>query len=97
LDIEEILTINKIATNGTTPDVTLFIDVAMDELIDRKKRSGSSADRMESSGRAFYERVRRGYLAIAQESPSRVIPIDGNQPVEVIHEHIYRIISGRLS
>jgi dTMP kinase len=97
LDIEEILTINRIATNGTTPDVTLFIDVAMDELIDRKIRSGSSADRMESSGRAFYERVRRGYLAIAKECPSRVIPIDGNQPVEVIHEHIYRIIAGRLS
>jgi dTMP kinase len=97
LALDEIHAINRIATNGTSPDVTLFIDVAMEELINRKRLSGSSADRMESSGRAFYERVRQGYLAIAKECPSRVIPIDGNLPVEIIHEHIWQIIAGRLS
>jgi dTMP kinase len=97
LSLDEIHAINRIATNGTSPDLTLFIDVAMEELINRKRLSGSSADRMESSGRAFYERVRQGYLAIAKECPSRVIPIDGNLPVETIHEHIWQIIAGRLS
>jgi dTMP kinase len=96
LNLEEIHAINRIAVDGTTPDITLFIDVGMEELINRKRRSGSSVDRMESSGRAFYERVRQGYLEIAKESPSRVILIDGNQPVDTIQQDIWQIVSSRL-
>ncbi|MFI5251765.1 MAG: dTMP kinase [Bacteroidota bacterium] len=97
LDLAEIHAINRISTDGTTPDLTLFIDVTMDELIQRKIRAGIKADRMESSGSEFYEKVRKGYLTLAGELPQRIIPIDGNKSTEVVHEHIWQIVSSRFS
>lgn len=97
LDVAEIEILNRIASNGTTPEVTLFIDVATDALIERQRSSGSSADRMESSGRAFFERVRGGYLSLVEKYPHRMILINGEPPVEMVQDQIWKVVSQRLT
>lgn len=89
IDLQEILALNRIATSGTIPDLTVLVDIEVKEILRRRLKAGLSADRMESSGEKFYERVRSGYRAIAGLEPRRVVMFDGMQAVEVIHKAIW--------
>jgi len=97
IDLGDIRVMNSMATFGTVPDRTFLVDVGLDEVARRRKASGLSADRMESEGRAFFERVRKGYLAIAAAEPARVTVIDGSQGVEAIGQAIWRIVEQSIS
>ncbi len=96
LNIQEVEALNRIATSGTTPDLTLFVDVELAELRRRRVAAGVVDDRMEASGRQFYEAVQRGYLAIAGAEPHRVVTIDGMRPVEEIHKEIWNIVQKKF-
>jgi dTMP kinase len=95
LSLEDIASVNAIATQGTTPDLTLFIQVDREEILRRKKASGASLDRMESAGQMFYDRVRDGYLALAAKFPHRFIVVDGMQSVDAIHNTIWELFNSR--
>jgi dTMP kinase len=69
LPLDSISTINLLASHGLLPDITSFIDIPVDEVERRMVRQKTGADRMEISGRAFYERVRNGYLHLASVEP----------------------------
>jgi len=96
LDLEDVKTVNRIAAGGTTPDLTLFVDIEVDEIFKRQKAAGISADRMESSGRDFFERVRRGYIALAGAQAGSFLVIDGMRPVDEIHNEIVSIVQKRF-
>jgi dTMP kinase len=89
IDLAEIRVVNTLATFGAVPERTFLVDVGLEEIARRRKASGLSADRMESEGMAFFERVRRGYLAIAAGEPARIAVIDGARSVEEIHDEIW--------
>ena len=96
LDLDAVRRINAVATAGTDPDLTVLVDITVGEIEARKKASGSAVDRMENAGRAFYERVRKGYLAIAREQPGRFVIIDGMRHVNDIALDIRRAVEERL-
>ena len=90
LDLDAVRRINAVAAAGTDPDLTVLVDIPVDEIEVRKRASGSLPDRMESAGRAFYERVRRGYLTIARDQPGRFAVFDGMRNVNDIALDISR-------
>ncbi|HAL56052.1 MAG TPA: dTMP kinase [Bacteroidetes bacterium] len=96
LPIEDIKTINRAAADGLVPDVTLFIDIPVPEIERRMNQQKSKADRMESSGIAFYERVRQGYMQLANEE-TRFLVVNGLQPVDDIHEAIWLRVQQHLA
>ncbi len=96
INIEAITRINEIATSGTKPDITFFIDIPIDEITKRCLSTNASIDRMESSGEEFYKKVRQGYLEIAKHEPERFFVIDGLLSVDTIHETIWKIISKKV-
>ena len=93
LNIDGIRTLNTIATSGTSPDLTLFINVDLNELRRRRAAAGGIPDRMESSGDRFYESVQKGYAAIAQAEPRRCKIIDGMQSIENVYKEIRSIVT----
>jgi dTMP kinase len=97
LSMDAIRSINSAATQGVMPRLTFMIDLDLDELVRRKQQTGADADRMELSGRTFYEKVRLGYLQMAAAEPERFRVIDGAQPVEAIQEQIWNILSPLLA
>lgn len=96
LDLAEVRAINRIAVCGTTPDLTLFVDVSVEEVERRKAAAGLTADRMESAGNDFFGKVRRGYRQLAIAEPDRVVVIDGSRSIDEIRESIWRIVQTKL-
>lgn len=70
LPVSEVRELNRIATGGLVPDLTLLLDVDAADGLAQATTGG--ADRLEGAGLAFHERVRAGYLAIAAAEPDRV-------------------------
>ncbi len=89
LDLAQIHNLNKIATSGLKPDLTIVLDVDVET---SQKRVGSEKDRMESAGIEFFERVRKGFLEIAKQEPERVKVVDSTQSIEEIHKEILELV-----
>jgi len=72
--------INDFAVEGTIPDLTVLLDLDVEEGFQRVQQRKGPSDRMEQQDRGFYEAVRRGYLDLATANPGRfaVIPSGGS-------------------
>jgi len=96
---KEIETINTIATTGLKPDVTYIVDVPVVIGLDRL-HNGTKAediDRLESEDIDFHERVKTGYLELAEKEPERVVVIDGTKNVKAIHQDIMKDMKKRYN
>lgn len=93
LDLDTIQHINAAATGGTNPHLTIFVDIPVEEIERRRISAQLGSDRMESAGRAFFERVRNGYLEIVRREPARVVSVDGTASVEQVHQNVWRAVA----
>jgi dTMP kinase len=101
LDLEKVKTVIDFAVGETTPDLTLFLhvppEVSVERLYSRQTSLPFVRDRIEEADKSFFERVARGYEAIAAKEPQRVKFINGAQPVEIVHQNILEIVQPALS
>jgi dTMP kinase len=86
--------INEPATDGLVPDLTIVLDFCTEDGMDRINQSGRRIDRIEREAGAFHQRVRMGYLALAERSPGRYRVINANRPVEQVHRDIMMVAEG---
>ena len=75
-----------------SPDRTLVFDCPYE--ISVKRLSGKKLDRFESEDRAFFERVRNAYLALAKAEPARVRVIDASGDQASIRKAIQKELAG---
>jgi dTMP kinase len=92
LNLAAVEEINRFATDGLLPDLTLYVDIAPEEILRRKTQRGDADDRMELSGNRFYERVRNGYLEIARREPDRFIVVNGMPAIPTVREAVWRAL-----
>jgi dTMP kinase len=95
LDLEALRAITAFATGGLVPDITFLLDIPADEGLLRRKEHGGW-NRLDAYNLEFHQRVRQGYLALAQAEPQRWLTIDGRQSVEAIQQELQRVIAPRL-
>jgi len=86
IDRNIIDTITKYATFGLVPDLTFLIDMPAEIGLSRISRT--DADRLERESLEFHEKVRKGFLEIAEIEKERYIVVDGYKSIEEIHEFI---------
>jgi dTMP kinase len=79
-----IRTLAGIAHPGLAPDLTIVFDVPASIASARLAGRGAGQDRIESEDAAFFERVRRAYLAIAAREPGRVRIVDATRPASEV-------------
>lgn len=91
LDLAEVERLNRFATGGIRPDVTLILDVPVEVGTARQRKEGKTSDRMEREGRAFLERVRAGYLALIHRDPSARL-VDASGPEDQVHRAVAAIV-----
>ena len=85
LDFDLIEAANNIATQGLCPDLTVLLDISVEQGLARKRLR----DRFEREEIAFHQRVRRGYLEMAKKDPQRWTVIDGSLPKKEIERLIW--------
>ncbi len=96
INLEDVYAIHRIAINDCLPDLTFFLDIPFEESQRRKQLLNISADRIESMGKDFFEKVRQGYLLIQQKEPERFVVINGVGSPEQIHQKIVQIFIDKL-
>jgi dTMP kinase len=93
LDLAQVRTVIDFAVGDTRPDLTLLVQVSVEVSAERVRSRSSGQppvrDRIEAAGDAFFERVARGYEAIAAAEPGRVKRINGAQVLEVVEAEIW--------
>ena len=92
LDMAMLQNITRFATQNLKPDLTIYLDLPTEDGLRRKRKANAAGEgelnRMDQQAAAFYERVRQGYLQMAQVEAERWTVIDARQPVEQIHREI---------
>ncbi len=88
LDLEMVLQLNAIGAHRLIPDLTFIFDVTPHISAERMTLSGKAPDRMEKEKTAFHQRVRQGFLDIAQKEPERCCVLNGVETEKVIREKI---------
>jgi dTMP kinase len=86
--------LNLVATGGRKPDVTIVLDLPVEEGL---KRLGRNLDRIEAEDVEFHERVRQGYLEIARQEPERVKVVDATGSIQQTFAKVRVVIEGLLS
>ncbi len=97
LDLEMVRRVIDVAVGDTRPDLTLLLhvstEVSAERLRSRQANLPFIRDRIEEADRAFFERVARGYEAIAAAEPQRVRTIDATGPVEQVQSAVWRAVA----
>ncbi len=75
-DLETLRSLLNFSTGGLKPDLTLLLDLPVKMGFERKRDNSVEWNRLDAYDQAFHERVRQGYLALAEAEPERWIIID---------------------
>ena len=93
---EIVETMNNFAVGDMHPDVTFVLDVEPEEGLKRamlrNQKHSRGRDRIESESIDFHNRVREGYLKLAQEYPERVYLIKTDKDKNEVHEEIKKVV-----
>lgn len=101
LEVDVIRMLDRIATGGMRPDLTLLLDIGTTEGLSRARgrnaSSGLGAEaRFENEDLAFHDRVRQGYLSLANEEPERIRRVDASLSPEQVQREIQDIVGGLI-
>ena len=92
LDRDWIVRLNSFATDGLTPDLTVLLDV--DPAVGLARQRERSI--MEEETVPFHQRIRAGFLELAQAAPERFLVLDASRPPDAVHEDVWNAVSARL-
>jgi dTMP kinase len=96
-DIKTLLRLHDFAMAGMQPDVTILMDVDIEEGFRRVHQRNADEmvelDRMERESLEFHRRVYDGYMQMAQRWPERIRVVDGKREPDIIEAEIREIIS----
>jgi dTMP kinase len=96
IDIALIMSLDRLATGGLKPDLTILFDLDAEAGLARN-RGANKTDRIELEDIAFHRKVREGYLAIAKADPDRVRIVDAAQPSAEVQARVWEIVKERLN
>lgn len=88
------------AVGATRPDLTLILDLpvatALARAAARREGEGAAIDRYEGEERAFHERLREAFHAIAEAEPQRCVLVDASGDKSAVAARIADIVMPRL-
>lgn len=80
VDLKDIKTLDRVATTGVVPDLTMLLDIDTLEGLKRARKKG--IDRIEKKDLSYHKRVRGGYLKLSKQYPCRIrrVEVSGRIP-----------------
>ena len=94
LDVDPEAALSRLAP-PESPQLMMFDQPAADDG-PAPEQAEPAFDRFEGAGWHFRERVRQGYLDLADADPDRWVVVDGDAPVEEVTARVLSEVQGRL-
>ena len=86
VDLKSIKTLDRVATAGLLPDLTVLLDIDTVEGLRRARKKG--IDRMEKKDLSYHKRVRAGYLKLSRQCPGRIKKVEVYGPIPEVQAKI---------
>lgn len=97
LDLAALRDMNRLATGGLTPDLTLLFEIPVALGLGRRRKFALEQNRLDHETNEFHEKVRRGFLALAAEDPARIKKIDGLPHPETVAQQVVSVVRAFLT
>jgi len=91
--IDEVIALAEGSLERVWPDITIILDVDLDTCAER---IGADLDRMEAKPRQYHQKVRDGFIALAEKREDFFVVDSGNE-IQKIHSQIIDIIEKNLT
>lgn len=95
-DLEQVRALVKYATGGLVPDLTILLDVDVEEGL-KRKRKDNEWNRLDAYTVEFHQRVHAGYAEMVRQEPNRWVVIDAGKDWDQVQEELRLVIVGRLN
>lgn len=93
----DIEALNNLACGGLVPDLTILLDMDVDEGLRRADGRETAETRFESKGVEFHRKVRSGFLELAARHSGRFVVIDAGREIDRVTSDIEAAVLPRLS
>lgn len=94
-DLEQVRALVKYATGGLVPDLTVLLDVDVEEGLRRKKKD-NEWNRLDAYTVEFHQRVRTGYHEMFKGEPDRWAVVDAGQKWDDVQQQLRKVIVDKL-
>ena len=96
LDLKVLQEILMFATGGLKPDLTLLLDVDVEEGLKRRRACGGEWNRLDAQQVAFHQRVREGYHKMVGQDTSRWVVVDAAQEPQKVQADLRTAVRKKL-
>jgi dTMP kinase len=96
LGAEAVARIYELVIGDFAPDLTLILDLPVEEGLARAHARAGDEDRYERMDRSFHERLRKGFLEIAKGAPERCVVIDATADADAVAAAVWAAVQARL-
>jgi len=94
---EDIEALNRLACGDLVPNLTILLDLDVEEGLRRAGARAGDESRFETKGTGFHSRVRTAFLDLAAGNRDRFVVIDAGRGIEQIADEISDVVLPRLS
>lgn len=102
-DLKLLKSLNRLATGGVTPDLTILLDLPPEiglersKALDKAEAKQGEGDRFEQEDIEFHRRLRKGFFEIASQDPDRFRKIEVQEDVEATQKLVIEIVEEFLT
>jgi dTMP kinase len=94
-DLEQVRSLVTYATGGLVPDLTVLLDVDIEEGLRRKKKD-NEWNRLDAYTVEFHQRVRKGYHEMVKAEPNRWAVVDAGQKWEDVQQELRKAVEAKI-
>lgn len=88
--------LHALAAGDVKPDLTLILDIPVEQGLGRANDGSGGEDRFERMDTSFHERLRQGFLDIAAREPDRCAVIDATADIDTVAAQVRQAVRERL-
>ena len=88
INLQKLADLHQIVLGDFKPDLTIILDLSVKDGLRRAIIRGDSEDRYERMGSDFHNRLRDGFLEIANAETNRCVIIDATKSINVVRQSV---------
>jgi dTMP kinase len=89
--------IHRLVLGDFAPDLTLVLDLPVEEGLRRAQSRRGTENRYEGLGTELHERIRKAFLRFVEDAPERCVRIDAAQPVDTVTRDVIAAAARRFA